>query len=197
MAISMDSIIKLPTPQKVALLIFVLFAIFGIYWLRFYGPEKREIEAKRQDLIKLKKEMKRKEILAKNYDKFKVELDGVRERLKEAMEKLPEAKEIPLLLKSVANTGKEAGLEITLFKPKGEEVREFYARVPFEIRFLGRYHQVGYFFYKIAILPRIVTIENFTLERAQEGGNLLQASCNATTYRFLPAASKRGGGKKR
>ncbi|RLA98057.1 MAG: pilus assembly protein PilO [Deltaproteobacteria bacterium] len=189
MALSADSILKLPAPKKVALLIVFLLVILGVYWVAFYRPQLERVRRKEAKLNDLIRERNTKRELAKDYEKYRAELKTIKARLKEVMAKLPEKKEIPHLLKSIANIGKASGLDILLFKPKGEERKEFYARVPFELKFLGRYHQIGFFFYSIAKLPRIITAENFTIERSQGKGEkgILQVSCTASTYRYVEA----------
>lgn len=186
-----ESILRLSTPKKVLMLVVVFLLILVLFWQFSYRPQKERIARKERKLTNLINERNLKRKLAKGYEKYKAELEVIRGRLKEVMAKLPEQKEIPLLLKSISNIGKEAGLDILLFKPKGEQVREFYAEVPFELKFMGNYHRIGLFFYSVGKLPRIVAIKDFSLQRASkerlEGGAevLLECSCTAMTYRFV------------
>jgi len=202
MALTAESILRLSTPKKVLILVVVLLLIFALFWQFSYRPQRERIAQKERKLTELINERNVKRKLAKEYDKYKAELKVIRERLKEMMAKLPEKKEIPLLLKSISNIGKEAGLDILLFKPKGEQVREFYAEVPFELKFVGGYHHIGLFFYSVAKLPRIVAIKDFSLQRASKekaGGGaevLLESSCIATTYRFVEQPQKARAPKK-
>ena len=148
-------------------------------------------------------ERNRKRDIAKDLPKFREELRRMNEDLKGALSKLPDKKEIPSLLKNISNLGKEAGLEILLFKPQGEQPGQFYARVPVELKFVGSYHRIGMFFYHVGTLSRIVNIEKFAINRLEkkEGEDLsLRASCIATTYRYLEEAAKpeaKGKKKKR
>ena len=168
MALSYDSIIKLPTSKKVGILALVVVLILVIYWQISYKPTRERIEAKEAQLTKLTREMKEKQRIAADYDKFKEETARIQEDLQRYVAKLPDKKEIPNLLKSISNMSQEAGLEVLLFKPQGEQSAEYYSRVPVELKFVGSYHRVGRFFYYVGTLPRIVNIENFSIQNAQK-----------------------------
>ena len=61
-------------------------------------------------------------------------------RLTLALRQLPDSKELPVLLTDVTSLGKNAGLEFKAFRPRPEIQRDFYAEVPIEIEFTGRFH---------------------------------------------------------
>jgi type IV pilus assembly protein PilO len=187
MAISYDSFIKLPTSQKIVILVLAVGLIFLIYWQISYKPKMRTITAKESQLAELTFKMKEKQRIAADYDKFKEEKEKIEEDLKRNVAKLPDKKEIPNLLSSISNKSQEAGLEVLLFKPQGEQAAEYYSRVPVQLKFVGSYHEVGMFFYYVGTLPRIVNIENFSIQNAQKTNKdefLLSTSCVATTYRY-------------
>jgi type IV pilus assembly protein PilO len=201
MALSYDSIIKLPTSQKVGILALVVALILIVYWQIAYKPTIRRIEDKERKLTELTREMKEKQRIAADYDKFKEETARIQEDLQRYVAKLPDQKEIPKLLKSISNMSQEAGLEVLLFKPQGEQAAEYYSRVPVELKFVGSYHRIGRFFYYVGTLPRIVNIENFSIQNAQKTSKdefLLSTSCVATTYRYKesPPPDKNKKGKK-
>jgi type IV pilus assembly protein PilO len=188
MAITLESIIKLPTPHKIGILALISVFILGAYWQSIHRPKMERIAAKESDLSELIRERNNKRNIAKNYDKFKEEVATLQEDLKQSLAKLPDQKEIPKLLKSISNMSTEAGLEVLLFKPQGEQSAQFYARVPVELKFVGSYHKIGTFFYYVGTLPRIVNIENFSIQNAQQKKSdelLLNTSCVATTYRYV------------
>jgi type IV pilus assembly protein PilO len=190
MSLSYDSIIKLPTPQKLGIIAGVIVLIFVLYWKIGYQPTMKQIAANESTLAKLTREMKNKQRIAEDYEKFKEEKERIQEDLKRYVAKLPDKKEIPDLLKSISNMSQEAGLEVLLFKPQGEQPAEYYSRVPVELQFIGSYHRIGMFFYYVGTLSRIVNIENFSITNAQKKSKdefLLSTSCVATTYRYIEA----------
>ena len=103
---------------------------------------------------------------------------------KVVMKKLPEKKEIPTLLSSVSQSGRDAGLEFLLFQPEPEQNKDFYAEIPVSIRVSGSYHNVALFFDKVAKLSRIVNIDNIKMASSKGSTNLI-TSCKAVTYRFV------------
>ena len=63
-------------------------------------------------------QIKQKEKIAADYDKFKADVAELEEKYKIALLKLPDQREIPGLFHSVALAGAEAGVEFLLFEPK-------------------------------------------------------------------------------
>jgi type IV pilus assembly protein PilO len=192
MALSLDTIIKLPTLHKAGIVALISLLILGGYWQSFHRPKMKRIAAKESMLADLTRERNQKENIAKDKDKFKEELARMNDDLQNIITKLPDQKEIPALLKGISNMSKEAGLEVLLFKPQGEQSEQYYSRVPVELKFVGSYHKIGMFFYYVGTLPRIVNIENFSITNAQlkkKDESLLNTSCVATTYRYVERAS--------
>ncbi len=101
---------------------------------------------------------------------------------------LPEAKEIPRLLKTVANLGQQQGLEFLLFKPEPEVARDFMAEIPVTLHLKGTYHQIGIFFDRLRRLPRIVNIKQLELGAFEEKTGKITGRCQLVTFRVLPLA---------
>ena len=99
---------------------------------------------------------------------------------------LPEAKEIPHLLKNVANLGQQQGLEFLLVKPEKENPKEFIAEIPLTVYLKGPYHQIGVFFDHIRRLPRIINIKQLELGAFEERTAQITARCQLVTFRVLP-----------
>lgn len=202
MAISTDSIMKLNRVKKVGILCAVCVLVVGGYWYSFHRPQMERIRGKGSQLTALERDRNLKREIAKNLEQFRSELAQLDNEFREALAKLPDKKEIPELLRSVSNLGRDAGLEVLLFKPESEAPGEFYAKVPVSLRFTGTYHNIGSFFFKVGTIPRIVNVESFSMganPKAEEGIMELNATCTATTYRFLeqPASGGKGTGAKK
>jgi type IV pilus assembly protein PilO len=112
------------------------------------------------------------------------------------MKKLPEKKEIPNLLSSVSQSGRDAGLEFLLFQPEPEQSKDFYAEIPVSIRVTGNYHNVALFFDKVARLSRIVNINDIKMTSAK-GSSVLLTSCKAITYRFVETKPEKASSSKK
>jgi type IV pilus assembly protein PilO len=121
MAVSMDSIVKLPTAKKVLILLAVVVVILGVYGYLVYLPQQAKLMALRLEFGKLNKELEESKAIARDLAKFKQEAENLQKDLTLALAQLPNKKEIPSLLRNISSLGKGSGLEFLLFKPKPEE----------------------------------------------------------------------------
>jgi type IV pilus assembly protein PilO len=191
MALSIDSIIKLPTPKKVLILVGILCVITGLYFYVFFLPQRDELNLKKDELSKFIKELNESRAIARDLEKFKGQVKKLNEELDSALTQLPNEKEIPEILKTISSLGKDSNLEFTLFRPKPEEPQQFYAKVPIELVALGSYHNMGIFFDKVSKLSRIINVVDFNMSRAKdvkgrgERDILIKTSCMMNTYRFI------------
>jgi len=197
MAITMDSMLKLPTSKKVFILVVILIVIAGLYLYVFFLPGRNELNTTRIELSRLTKELNESKAITRELQKFKEQIAKLNEELKTALTQLPNEKEIPEILKNISSLGKESNLEFTLFRPKPEEPQQFYAKVPIELVVLGNYHSIGLFFDKVSKLPRIINVVDFNMTRAKdvkgkisETENLVKTSCMINTYRFIEKKSE-------
>jgi type IV pilus assembly protein PilO len=196
MALSMDSILKLPTSKKVIILVVILCVIAGLYLKVFFLPQKEELNLAEVELSKLTRELNESRAITRDLEKFKAQVEKLNEELKDALTQLPNEKEIPEILKNISSLGKESNLEFTLFKPKPEEPQQFYAKVPIELVALGNYHNIGIFFDRVSKLPRIINVVDFNMTRAKEVKGkseleiLVKTSCMINTYRFIEKKSE-------
>jgi type IV pilus assembly protein PilO len=204
MAAVVDTYLKWPTSRK-ALLWFVLSAlILGIYYFFVLLPQLDRLQSLESEFDQLGQKLRESQAIAANLPRVQKEVELLDQKLAEALTKLPNSEEIPALLQTVSDLGKDAGLEFLLFKPGGATPKDFYAEVPLELQIKGRYHDMGLFFNKIGRLPRIVTIRDLDLGKPTPGpgGVELTANCKAVTFKFLDpsqqvtAENKKGGKKK-
>ena len=176
-----------PAPVK-AVLVLVLCAAIGIGWY-YYNTEDQLIALEKVERIELdlRKEFEEKQAKAVNLEKYKKQLDEMRQSFGAMLRQLPDKTEVAELLVDVSQTGLAAGLEFELFEPQGENRKEFYAELPIKIKVKGEYHQFGEFISGLAALPRIVTIHNVTISppstRTTDDSLLMEAV--AKTYRYL------------
>jgi len=199
MALTMDSILKLPAPKKVLILVAILVAIAGLFLYVLIIPMQDELKVAKGELSKLEQELNNSKAIARELPKFKEQVGRLNEELKNALTQLPNEKEIPEILKTISSLGKESGLEFTLFRPKPEAPQQFYATVPIELVALGNYHNVGIFFDRVSKLPRIINVIDFNMARTKDTKDIkgkgdpelmLKTSCMINTYRFIEKKSE-------
>lgn len=187
MAITLETIVKLPTSRKILILGVLTAVIIGLYFYLIYLPNMELLKKKRAEVTALENQVRELRIVAANMKRFQAEAAKLREELNVAITQLPTSKEIPSLLSNISRLGKESGLEFLLFKPAAEVNKEFYSEIPVEIRVRGNYHNVAIFFDKVGKLPRIVNIAGVGMDNAKEvlGRWDINTSCTATTFKFI------------
>jgi type IV pilus assembly protein PilO len=182
-----EKIINLPMPQKLAALALLIIALGAGFFFGLEKPKLAELKGLQGKLDKLRLEVVENRKFANNLPKFKVELERLNKELKSALTELPNSKEIPTLLTSITNSGKSAGLDFLIFRPRPESPKDFYAEVPVDISVSGPFFGIANFFVAVGNLPRIVNISNvaFADIRNDRGRNMVRVNCQATTFRFL------------
>ncbi len=194
MALTLDSILKLPTPKKVLLLVVILCGIVGLYLYLFFLPLQDELKVAQGELSKAERELSTCRAIARDLEKFKEQVEKLNEDVKNALTQLPNEKEIPEILKTISSLGRQSNLEFTLFRPKPEQPQEFLVIVPIELVALGNYHNMGIFFDKVGKLPRIINVIDFNMTKTKETKDIrgkdepeimLRTSCMINTYRFV------------
>ena len=184
---NVEKILKLPTKQKIMLLVLVsIIEVAALVWF-LYLPKHKELDELNAQLDKLQVEITEKTKTANNLPKLKAEYEQLNQELEHALTELPNSKEIPSLLTSITTLGKNSGLDFLTFRPKGETPKDFYADVPVDIVVSGSFYSVGNFFAAVANLPRIVNITNVAFSDIKSVNNrmMTKVTCLATTFRFL------------
>jgi len=118
MPLTLDEIKKLSWQKKAAIIAAFILLVGYFYYFYFLSEalEKRNVLGKQ--LEDMQTQIKEKERVAKQFDKYKNEVAELKEAYKVALLKLPDQREIPGLLLAVAQSGREAGVEFVMFEPK-------------------------------------------------------------------------------
>jgi type IV pilus assembly protein PilO len=170
----------------------VLFAL-GLDWQYLYGPKATTLAESRSEVEALRTEYNAKRAKSNARDEFAKELRQLTASVKEAEARLPDEREIADLLSSVAGSARSVGLDITLFRQKNETYSNFYANVPVEMTMRGTYHELAQFLDRVRQLDRIVNVGEIGIKNARviDDTVLVDASCTATTFRFLSEAERK------
>ena len=188
MALKLGDLSKVPPRQKVLLaVLFCGLVVTGYYYL-YYREASLRIGTLETELAGLQSKIREQQAIAGNLRSFQEEVRRLEAQLSLLLEQLPNSAEIPSLLKSVSDLGKESGLEFLRFAPSGEIRKDFYAEIPVSISVTGDYHNFALFSDKVAHYPRIVNLSNIAFSAPKPSGDnlvLVTVSCTATTFRFL------------
>lgn len=157
----------------------VIVAGYFFYWSSQF--EEQDTLAAQE--ITLKEEYRTKMSSAINLPALKLQKIQVDQYVERLQKQLPGKAEMAALLSDINQAGVGRGLTFDLFKPGSVVVRDYYAEQPIEIRVVGSYHDIGAFASDMANLPRIVTLNNMSLNASKDGTLVLDAV--AKTFRYL------------
>ena len=172
-----------PVPAK-AFIVLLLCVGVAVGWYYFNTEQQLiDLDTVEKKELSLRSEFESKQAKAVNLEKYKKQLEEMKQSFGAMLRQLPNKTEVADLLVDVSQTGLAAGLEFELFDPQDEVPREFYAELPIKLQVFGDYHELGNFISGLAALPRIVTIHDVTV--TPRSGNVLVMSATAKTYRYL------------
>ena len=184
---------NLETNRKIAIAVTVPVLLLAAYYVFFLGPRMSSTQELRAQIIDMLAERDMKTLETARMVERRQEIEELDRQLASAITRLPDEQEIPELLSNISSLGRDAGLEILVFRQKPEGYQEFYAEVPVDMQVRGTYHQVASFFDEVAKLDRIVNVSDITLKepRVEDESLLLQANSTVTTFRFLSEAERK------
>lgn len=189
-----------PQGVKLTFCIILFLLLLGAGYYFKIMDQGQELEGKQSQENTLKKEFSDKQAKVVNLDALQLQLDEMRDMLRQLLRQLPNKTEMPELLVNISQTALSAGLETQLFQPGAETVKEgFYAEKPITLKMLGTYHQFGNFISGVAALPRVVilTMHDVALKplgtKAAPGGQLALEG-TVTTYRSVEEDETAEGG---
>jgi len=188
----LETIFELPASYRLGILGGAVFAVLGGYYFMFFADLGLALDENTQAIENLELEVAQKSGIAANLPKFEREVEKLDVELKKALRELPDKKEIDLLLSRISDRARDAGLDIKLFEPQPEQLKDFYAEVPVAIEVTGHYHQVATFFDEVGRLKRIVNMDQFALSnpRLDQETMLIKTSATATSFRFLDESER-------
>jgi type IV pilus assembly protein PilO len=120
-----------------------------------------------------------------NLDLIKKQLVETQESFGALLKQLPSKSEMDALLTDINQAGLGRGLQFDLFKPGAEKMEGAFAEQPITIKVTGNYDDIGKFSSDIAMLPRIVTLNDISIAPS---GKELSMNATAKTFRYLDAA---------
>ncbi|HUP28554.1 MAG TPA: type 4a pilus biogenesis protein PilO [Usitatibacter sp.] len=173
-----------PWPIKAGgfILLFVLIQVAAYFFLWQYQAE--QIEKGRQDVVKQKETFLEKKRLAVNLEAYKQQRAEIEQSFGALLKQLPNKSEMDALLIDINQAGLGRGLAFELFRPaEKENITEFYAELPVNIKVTGNYHDLGAFASDVAKMPRIVLLTELKLDPPKDG--VLAMEAVAKTYRYL------------
>ena len=148
-----------------------------------------ELKQTEQAEFGLRADFEAKQQKAANLAAYEQQLAEMQDLLQTMFRQLPGKTEMDKLLVDISQTALAAGIDVQLFEPLNEELKDFYAERPISVRMLGDYHQFGDFVSGVASLPRVVilTMHDISLRLASQsvGDGRLILEGQVKTYRYI------------
>ena len=189
----LDNLLERSQPQKIAILAVTIILISALYYSFVYSPMSDEV-AKLADSVEIaRNEMTVKQAKATNLPRLQRDLKELDMQLRKAVAELPNQKQIAALLSHISSEAQRAGLNILLFRPKPENLQDFYAEVPVDITVKGSFHNTVNFFDAVGRLDRLVNIDSIGFKNPTISGDnvILETTSVATAFRFLDEAERK------
>jgi len=136
----------------------------------------------KQEEDKLKETFLAKKKQAINLDIIKKQLTETQQSFGALLKQLPNKSEMDALLTDINQAGLGRGLQFELFRPGAEKVTGVFAEQPITLKVTGNYDDLGKFASDISQLPRIVTLNDISINPAAAQ---LSMDAMAKTYRYL------------
>ncbi len=169
-----------PKEIKIVVAIFVAIVIAGLSYWFIVKPKLPILEQAQKQESELKLQFEAKYRIAVNLEAYQDQLSKIKKDFSSMLRSLPTSNETPGLLDDITYVGTSSGLTFKLLNWQNEVPKEFYTELPIEMEVSGGYHHFGHFVSKVADLPRIVTLHDFSIEQDDKR---LHLKLQARTYR--------------
>lgn len=161
----------------------VMAAVLGLGYFFYWSSQFEEQDALAAQEQTLRNDYRTKMAQAINLEALEAQQQQVNRYVERLEKQLPSKAEMAALLSDINQAGLGRGLQFELFKPGQVVVKDYYAELPIDIKVTGSYHDIGEFAADMAKMPRIVTLNNLSLNTGKDG--VLSLDAVAKTFRYL------------
>jgi type IV pilus assembly protein PilO len=174
-----------PWPVKIIVFIAIFVAVVAAGAVFLWQEQWDTLSKARDEEGQLKETFLAKKKQAINLDLIKKQLNETQESLGALLKQLPNKSEMDALLTDINQAGLGRGLQFELFRPGAEKANGSFTEQPIAIKVTGNYDDLGKFAGDIAMLPRIVTLNDIAISPSGSG---LAMDAIAKTFRYLDDA---------
>lgn len=186
--IELDNIGDWPTAVKVICCAFVAGLILFFSYSLLVSDEIDSYHNAVSKEVDLRSTYRTKYAVASKLDIYRQQMIEMEDKFSQLLKRLPTSNEIPGLLDDLSYVGTTSGLTFLKIGWLPEVEKEFYTELPIKIEVVGTYHEFGEFVGKVAQLPRIVSLHDFSI--TSSGEKQLTFSVVAKTYRYEEGVKK-------
>lgn len=186
--LELDNIAQWPKAAKIVLSIFLSIVVAGLGYVLMISDKIDTLDRVTAEETELRTQYQTKFHVAANLELFKLQMKEAEMMFANQLKSLPDSHETPGLLDDITFVGTTSNLDFVKLNWQPELTREIYVELPIDIEVIGSYHDFGHFVSKIAGLPRIVTLHNFSINKMQSSSDELSLKLQAKTYRYKEAS---------
>ena len=186
--IELDNIGDWPAAVKVICCAFVAGLILFFSYSLLVSDEIDSYHNAVSKEVDLRSTYRTKYAVASKLDIYRQQMIEMEDKFSQLLKRLPTSNEIPGLLDDLSYVGTTSGLTFLKIGWLPEVEKEFYTELPIKIEVVGTYHEFGEFVGKVAQLPRIVSLHDFSI--TSSGEKQLTFSVVAKTYRYEEGVKK-------
>lgn len=171
----------------------------GVFWAFVYQKQQEAIKTVSDELAVAKKDLQAAREVQKNIDQLREEAQKWAQLVKSFEERLPEEREIPVLLQKFESMGNQVGLRVQLQQlPTIQDDRK--ETIPYKVTARGNFHQIANFINLLERDKRYLKISDLTM--GEEEAGISETTFTLSTFRFFQkqaqdlAAAAQEGAKK-
>lgn len=188
MKVLIDRLMTIPLWQKAVAVAVIIVVMIAAFYFLVYEEKVAEIARLDTEIEGLVKEINKAKEMSEKLEQFRKEHFLLKEKLKLTVSILPNAEQMDRLIITTEGLATQSGLQILSFKPSPPVGKDFYGETNILIKVIGGYHDLGYFFEKIANESRILNIKNIKMKELKlKTKNAIQAEFVATAFYFQEA----------
>lgn len=153
------------TKDQRAVVVMVVLGLGGGFWFWKYPAAQisQDLKTHRDQLVNLESKIAVAKARAERLDTLQAEKTALEQEVRELERRLPTAKEIPKLLRSLAREAQKHRVTMSAFAPQTVVPQQYFNEVPFNVTFSANYHTLARFFSALAQGERLIGERNLTL----------------------------------
>ncbi|MFV0390116.1 MAG: type 4a pilus biogenesis protein PilO [Pyrinomonadaceae bacterium] len=179
----MEKFKKLAWHWQLLALVGVAALLYGLVYYFFTSSTRAETATIDGEVAQLKSKNQAAQIATQRINEFRSQFAAKEEEYDELKVLLPEQREITNILQGLQDAANESALIVNRFTPRDDTQQEFITAKPVEVEVDSNFNNLRNFFEKMAKLPRIVSITDFSLNQLDK-----QSSTKTLHAKFLLTA---------
>lgn len=175
---------SLPWYLRLGMFVALAAVVYGGFWNFVTKPVRAETKKFNAEIAELLPRNAQAQIASQRLNEFRATYRARVEEYEELKALLPEQREITMVLQSVQDRARNAGLVLTKFLPKEDVQQENYSGKKIEVSVTSSFASLRNFFDQLAHYQRIVSITNFNLSQLekQSASKTVDAKFDLTAY---------------